>query len=40
MTDASPLMKRSLVDQALEQLRARINQGAWEVGQRLPTNRS
>ena len=37
MTDASPLVKRSLVDQALEQLRARINNGSWEVGQRLPT---
>lgn len=37
MTDASPLIKRSLVDQALEQLRTRINNGAWEVGQRLPT---
>ena len=37
MTDSYPLIKRSLVDQALEQLRARINNGAWEVGQRLPT---
>lgn len=37
MTDASPLVKRSLVDQALEQLRARINNGTWAVGQRLPT---
>lgn len=37
MTDASPLIKRSLVDQALEQLRTRINNGTWEVGQRLPT---
>lgn len=37
MTDASPIIKRSLVDQALEQLRARINNGTWEVGQRLPT---
>ncbi|WP_019412136.1 FadR/GntR family transcriptional regulator [Pseudomonas psychrophila] len=37
MTDVSPLIKRSLVDQALEQLRARINSGTWEVGQRLPT---
>lgn len=37
MTDTSPLIKRSLVDQALEQLRTRINNGAWDVGQRLPT---
>ncbi len=37
MTEASPLIKRSLVDQALEQLRTRIKEGAWEVGQRLPT---
>ena len=37
MTDASPLIKRSLVDQALEQLRTRINNGTWAVGQRLPT---
>lgn len=37
MTDASPLIKRSLVDLALEQLRTRINDGDWEVGQRLPT---
>ena len=37
MTDVSPLIKRSLVDQALEHLRARINSGTWEVGQRLPT---
>lgn len=37
MTVASPLIKRSLVDQALEQLRTRIKDGAWEVGQRLPT---
>ena len=37
MTEASPLIKRSLVDQALEQLRTRIKDGAWEVGQRLPT---
>ncbi|POA20461.1 GntR family transcriptional regulator [Pseudomonas sp. FW300-N1A1] len=37
MTDTSPLVKRSLVDQALEQLRLRINTGTWTVGQRLPT---
>ncbi|ALI00364.1 FadR family transcriptional regulator [Pseudomonas sp. FW306-02-F02-AA] len=37
MTDTSPLVKRSLVDQALEQLRLRINNGTWSVGQRLPT---
>ena len=37
MTEAFPLIKRSLVDQALEQLRTRIKDGAWEVGQRLPT---
>ncbi len=37
MTDTSPLVKRSLVDQALEQLRLRINNGTWTVGQRLPT---
>ncbi|MGF0240891.1 FadR/GntR family transcriptional regulator [Rhodococcus sp. IEGM1300] len=37
MSDMSPLVKRSLVDQALEQLRLRINQGVWAVGQRLPT---
>ncbi|RON01970.1 GntR family transcriptional regulator [Pseudomonas brassicacearum] len=37
MTDTSPLVKRSLVDQALEQLRLRINNGIWTVGQRLPT---
>jgi len=37
MSDISPLVKRSLVDQALEQLRLRINHGAWSVGQRLPT---
>ncbi|MHC8405983.1 FadR/GntR family transcriptional regulator [Pseudomonas sp. TMB3-21] len=37
MSDISPLVKRSLVDQALDQLRLRINQGAWVVGQRLPT---
>jgi DNA-binding FadR family transcriptional regulator len=33
----TPLIKRSLVDQALEQLRQRINSGAWTIGQRLPT---
>ncbi|MGC5702569.1 FadR family transcriptional regulator [Pseudomonas sp. NFXW11] len=37
MSEISPLIKRSLVDQALEQLRQRINNGAWSVGQRLPT---
>ncbi|AZD27797.1 FadR/GntR family transcriptional regulator [Pseudomonas chlororaphis] len=37
MTEVSPLIKRSLVDQALEQLRQRINDGAWSIGQRLPT---
>ncbi|AVO57366.1 FadR/GntR family transcriptional regulator [Pseudomonas chlororaphis] len=37
MTEISPLIKRSLVDQALEQLRQRINDGAWGIGQRLPT---
>ncbi|WP_442964332.1 FadR/GntR family transcriptional regulator [Pseudomonas sp. KNUC1026] len=33
----SPLLKRSLVDQALEQLRERIARGQWAVGERLPT---
>ena len=37
MTDIAPLIKRSLVDQALEQLRLRIAEGAWAVGERLPT---
>lgn len=37
MTDIAPLIKRSLVDQALEQLRLRIAQGAWAIGERLPT---
>ncbi|MBP5074609.1 FadR family transcriptional regulator [Pseudomonas chlororaphis] len=37
MTEVSPLIKRSLVDQALEQLRQRINDGIWSIGQRLPT---
>ncbi|KAA0949720.1 MULTISPECIES: FadR/GntR family transcriptional regulator [unclassified Pseudomonas] len=37
MTDIAPLIKRSLVDQALEQLRQRINQGKWAIGERLPT---
>ncbi|PVZ11258.1 MULTISPECIES: FadR/GntR family transcriptional regulator [unclassified Pseudomonas] len=32
-----PLLKRSLVDQALERLRERIAQGHWAVGERLPT---
>ncbi|MFB4392537.1 MULTISPECIES: FadR/GntR family transcriptional regulator [unclassified Pseudomonas] len=31
------LLKRSLVELAVDQLRERIAQGAWEVGQRLPT---
>lgn len=37
MSENLPLIKRSLVDQALEQLRERIKSGAWVVGQRLPT---
>jgi DNA-binding FadR family transcriptional regulator len=37
MTAIFPLVKRSLVDQALEQLRLRINHGTWTIGQRLPT---
>lgn len=37
MSDISPLIRRSLVDQALEQLRLRITKGIWTVGQRLPT---
>ncbi|MBK3477414.1 MULTISPECIES: FadR/GntR family transcriptional regulator [Pseudomonas] len=37
MTDIAPLIKRSLVDQALEQLRVRIAEGVWAVGERLPT---
>lgn len=37
MTDISPLIKRSLVDQALEQLRLRISEGRWAIGERLPT---
>src|SRR5471032_2877664 len=37
MTDITPLIKRSLVDQALEQLRQRITQGVWAIGERLPT---
>jgi DNA-binding FadR family transcriptional regulator len=37
MSDIFPLVKRSLVDQALDQLRLRITQGVWAVGQRLPT---
>ena len=37
MSDISPLVKRSLVDQALDQLRQRINSGTWQVGERLPT---
>ncbi len=31
------LVKRSLVEQAVDQLRQRITSGAWAVGQRLPT---
>ena len=31
------LIKRSLVEQAVEQLRQRVASGAWTVGQRLPT---
>ena len=37
MTDIAPLIKRTLVDHALEQLRLSIDQGVWAVGQRLPT---
>ncbi|MCF4994031.1 FCD domain-containing protein [Pseudomonas syringae] len=37
MSDISPLVKRSLVDQAMDQLRQRITDGVWAVGQRLPT---
>ena len=37
MTDIAPLIKRSLVDQALDQLRLRITQGVWAIGERLPT---
>ena len=37
MTDIAPLIKRSLVDQALEQLRQRITEGKWAIGERLPT---
>jgi len=37
MTDIAPLIKRSLVDQALEQLRRRITEGKWAIGERLPT---
>ncbi|WP_330564555.1 FadR/GntR family transcriptional regulator [Pseudomonas yamanorum] len=37
MTDIAPLIKRSLVDQALDQLRQRIAQGVWAIGERLPT---
>ncbi|QLG95086.1 FadR family transcriptional regulator [Pseudomonas yamanorum] len=37
MTDIAPLIKRSLVDQALEQLRHRITEGKWAIGERLPT---
>ena len=37
MTDIAPLIKRSLVDQALELLRWRISDGKWAIGERLPT---
>ncbi len=37
MTDIAPLIKHSLVDQALEQLRWRISEGKWAIGERLPT---
>jgi DNA-binding FadR family transcriptional regulator len=37
MTDITPLIKRSLVDQALEELRLRITEGRWAIGERLPT---
>ena len=37
MPSPTPLTKRSLVDQALEQLRERIRLGRWQVGERLPT---
>ncbi|MCP1497779.1 DNA-binding FadR family transcriptional regulator [Pseudomonas migulae] len=37
MSEISPLVKRSLVDQALDQLRQRITEGVWAIGQRLPT---
>ncbi|AIG02820.1 GntR family transcriptional regulator [Pseudomonas fluorescens] len=37
MPDIAPLIKRSLVDQALDQLRQRITQGKWAIGERLPT---
>ena len=37
MTDIAPLIKRSLVNQALEQLRWRISEGRWAIGERLPT---
>ncbi|MFF7706017.1 FCD domain-containing protein [Pseudomonas sp. NPDC007930] len=33
----TPLIKRSLVDQALEQLRERVRNGQWQLGERLPT---
>lgn len=32
----SPIQKRSLVDIALEQIRIRIDEGTWPLGQRLP----
>jgi len=37
MSEILPIIKRSLVDQALERLRLRITEGVWAVGQRLPT---
>ncbi|MEX5339543.1 FadR/GntR family transcriptional regulator [Pseudomonas sp. I2] len=33
----TPLIKRSLVEQAVDQLRNRITSGTWAIGQRLPT---
>ncbi|UPF03112.1 FadR family transcriptional regulator [Pseudomonas mosselii] len=33
----TPLIKRSLVEQAVDQLRDRIAKGTWSIGQRLPT---
>ena len=39
MSDISPLIKRSLVDQALDQLRQRINSGAW-TGRRASADRT
>ncbi|MEN5240842.1 FadR family transcriptional regulator [Pseudomonas sichuanensis] len=36
-TQVTLLIKRSLVEQAVDQLRDRIAQGTWSIGQRLPT---